>query len=493
MPTTDYTHSDAMGQQDSADYNSGAAGQTYRYDRRTDRLLRTFAWGGQAVDSTVYDASGNVTQTFRAWVPPEYSGCTYPYVSEAYTRWYSYDQHVDSVQKTTTADPGCIRSEYFDSFDHFRYDALGRRVLTRSYGNATTSNSIERYTWDGNELFTETHYPGAVGTPDSTLENDYNPITIHLSCEEVHPHDCGWSPEDTLFMTLPDSTPYVGGYGRISYVHGAELDRPMAVIRENYGSDSVLVPPFAVMPHYDWRGLADIGTYSGGYTSYTYWGVLIQIDFFAPQETMHMMRFVASVPHGWFGSLLAEQRTPAGDMYMRNRYYDPMQGRFTQEDPIGIGGGLNLYGFAGGDPVNFADPFGLSPCSDLRTNIDETNHDYMKRSIRYLLYGLIGMHDTGHYRALQSTRDRLRNLTQNYDRNCRGSDDDDDSWHGGKYAEEYIREFEQLPQPAVERTHGRGNKKTEPTPDPKNLPKVLPVPTPLPEFPLPFEWPIVIF
>jgi len=46
---------------------------------------------------------------------------------------------------------------------------------------------------------------------------------------------------------------------------------------------------------------------------------------------------------------------------MRNRYYDPRTGRFTQEDPAGLGGGLNLYGFAAGDPVNFSDPFGLCP------------------------------------------------------------------------------------------------------------------------------------
>ena len=46
---------------------------------------------------------------------------------------------------------------------------------------------------------------------------------------------------------------------------------------------------------------------------------------------------------------------------MRNRYYDPDAGRFTQEDPIGLAGGINLYGFAEGDPVNFADPFGLCP------------------------------------------------------------------------------------------------------------------------------------
>ena len=34
----------------------------------------------------------------------------------------------------------------------------------------------------------------------------------------------------------------------------------------------------------------------------------------------------------------------------------------TQTDPIGLEGGLNLYGFAGGDPVSYCDPFGLDPC-----------------------------------------------------------------------------------------------------------------------------------
>ena len=63
----------------------------------------------------------------------------------------------------------------------------------------------------------------------------------------------------------------------------------------------------------------------------------------------------------WWGDLLRGATTTGGPQYLRNRYCDANTGRFTQEDPIGLAGGLNLYGFAGGDPVNFTDPFGLCP------------------------------------------------------------------------------------------------------------------------------------
>jgi hypothetical protein len=47
-------------------------------------------------------------------------------------------------------------------------------------------------------------------------------------------------------------------------------------------------------------------------------------------------------------------------MYRRNRYYDPATGQFTQEDPLGLAGGMNAYGFGNGDPITFSDPFGLT-------------------------------------------------------------------------------------------------------------------------------------
>jgi RHS repeat-associated protein len=43
----------------------------------------------------------------------------------------------------------------------------------------------------------------------------------------------------------------------------------------------------------------------------------------------------------------------------RSRQYDPGTGKWLQEDPMGVAGGVNLYGYNGNDPNSFGDPFGL--------------------------------------------------------------------------------------------------------------------------------------
>jgi RHS repeat-associated protein len=44
-----------------------------------------------------------------------------------------------------------------------------------------------------------------------------------------------------------------------------------------------------------------------------------------------------------------------------HRTYDPSTGRYLERDPIGLEGGLNLYQYALGDPLQFTDPEGLEP------------------------------------------------------------------------------------------------------------------------------------
>jgi RHS repeat-associated protein len=50
-----------------------------------------------------------------------------------------------------------------------------------------------------------------------------------------------------------------------------------------------------------------------------------------------------------------------GLYYNWHRYYDPEIGRYVTADPIGLVGGVNLYTYVGGDPVNLSDPDGLCP------------------------------------------------------------------------------------------------------------------------------------
>ncbi|MBE1555922.1 RHS repeat-associated core domain-containing protein [Sporosarcina limicola] len=59
-----------------------------------------------------------------------------------------------------------------------------------------------------------------------------------------------------------------------------------------------------------------------------------------------------------------------GLYYNRFRYYDPEQGNYTQQDPIGLAGGNpTLYGYVG-NPNNAIDTFGLAPKSPMLPGVD---------------------------------------------------------------------------------------------------------------------------
>jgi RHS repeat-associated protein len=119
-----------------------------------------------------------------------------------------------------------------------------------------------------------------------------------------------------------------------------------------------------VVPHDTWRGTYGSGTFTDGTvrkcSGTTQCLNLAQLPWPGQDHTSYLDAPVQRQRMPWFGSLMTSQRDASGQLYRRNRYYDPQSGRFTQEDPIGIAGGLNTYGFANGDPVTYSDPYGLA-------------------------------------------------------------------------------------------------------------------------------------
>ena len=64
-----------------------------------------------------------------------------------------------------------------------------------------------------------------------------------------------------------------------------------------------------------------------------------------------------------FPGQYADQET--GLHYNWHRFYDPRTGRYTTNDPIGLFGGVNLYTYVGGNPLRYADPYGLFGMADM--------------------------------------------------------------------------------------------------------------------------------
>ena len=73
-----------------------------------------------------------------------------------------------------------------------------------------------------------------------------------------------------------------------------------------------------------------------------------------------------------------------GFYYMRARYYDPLNGRFISEDPLGFDGGdVNLYVYSGNNPVLLVDPWGLSGQNWMFHSQDHGGPHFQKGYQRY--------------------------------------------------------------------------------------------------------------
>ena len=73
----------------------------------------------------------------------------------------------------------------------------------------------------------------------------------------------------------------------------------------------------------------------------------------------------------------------SGLHYNRFRYYDPQVGRFINQDPIGLAGGMNNYQYVP-NPVSWIDPFGLT-CKDELKELVSTDPDRAYFKIRQMI------------------------------------------------------------------------------------------------------------
>ncbi|HEU4557105.1 MAG TPA: RHS repeat-associated core domain-containing protein [Longimicrobium sp.] len=279
----------------------------------------------------------------------------------------------------------------------FRYDALGRRVRVRTVTKLDTSvpqggcvfrcdNTTRRTVWDGDHVLAEIRYPTGQGEQDTGL--DSTNVAEQANRDARGTTDAGHAYGGRNTSDWAQS-------GRMLYVHGGGMDQPLGLIRMDYSYD--IPGAVAIVPHANWRGTYETASFAGVHCD-TVWvpfnemvyqdstgkkvapasvtdenGIerdttqtrCVEIDFPGKYQGMTRLlrRQTASGPIAWMGSLMQDAQDASGLMFRRNRYYDPSSGRFTQEDPIGLAGGLNSYGFASGDPVNYGDPYGLKDCS----------------------------------------------------------------------------------------------------------------------------------
>jgi RHS repeat-associated protein len=316
--------------------------QTHRYSRNgTGRLLSSLTkdeYGNfQARDTTTYDPAGNrihysaSSALRREQIDGQNGPATEAITLDENTRSY-YDAEgrlraTDRRRCVARPVDGAYRCVGWEAapgrdpgaFEEYRYDALGRRVLVRTRFEAgqcgvyleQCRNRVVRTVWEGDQLLLELRSTG----DERTLE-----------------YDSEW----------------------VAYTHGPGIDAPLAVRvnSERVGAARDIIPLA------NWRGLYDSGVFPNGSTL-TEGLDLKQVEW-AGRNYRAFFDYVRDEPV-WLGSLMTHKRDASGQLYMRNRYFDPTSGRFTQEDPIGIAGGLNLYGFGGADPVTYSDPYGLCP------------------------------------------------------------------------------------------------------------------------------------
>ncbi|WP_137547508.1 RHS repeat domain-containing protein, partial [Escherichia coli] len=312
---------------------------------------------------------------------------------------YRYDRHGRLTKKTDLIPEGVIRTDderthryHYDSQhrlvhytrtqyaeplveSRYLYDPLGRRVAKRVWRrerDLTGWMSLSRkpqvtwYGWDGDRLTT-------IQNDRSRIQTIYQPGSFTpLIRVETATGEQAKTQRRSLADTLQQSGGEDGGSVVFPPVLVQMLDRLESEILADRVSeesrrwlascgltveqmqnqmDPVYTPARKIhLYHCDHRGLPLALVSTEGATEwcaeYDEWGNLLN------EENPHQLQQLIRLP----GQQYDEE---SGLYYNRHRYYDPLQGRYITQDPIGLKGGWNFYQYPL-NPVQYIDSMGLA-------------------------------------------------------------------------------------------------------------------------------------
>ncbi|HGU1283070.1 TPA: RHS repeat-associated core domain-containing protein, partial [Escherichia coli] len=285
------------------------------------------------------------------------------------THRYHYDSQHRLVHYTRTqyAEP-LVESRYL-------YDPLGRRVAKRvwrrerdltGWMSLSRKPQVSWYGWDGDRLTT-------IQNDRTRIQTIYQPGSFTpLIRVETATGEQAKTQRRSLADTLQQSGGEDGGSVVFPPVLVQMLDRLESEILADRVSeesrrwlascgltveqmqnqmDPVYTPARKIhLYHCDHRGLPLALVSTEGATEwcaeYDEWGNLLN------EENPHQLQQLIRLP----GQQYDEE---SGLYYNRHRYYDPLQGRYITQDPIGLKGGWNFYQYPL-NPVQYIDSMGLA-------------------------------------------------------------------------------------------------------------------------------------
>ena len=225
----------------------------------------------------------------------------------------------------------------------YRYDRFGRLSEKRS-----GSNRIQRFEYDAEHRLIEVHQQN--GALRQRVVFGYDPLGRRTS-KQVYHDDASEPSHRTLFHwqglrlleEVQDGRPSLYVYADPgSY-------EPLARLDGKPGSEAIFYF------HTNLAGLPEQLTDTDGNTvwhsEYLAWGWT--------RDEWHDQQPGREQNLRFQGQYLDRE---TGLHYNTFRFFDPDVGRFTQPDPIGLAGGLNLYEYAP-NATGWVDPWGLTPCS----------------------------------------------------------------------------------------------------------------------------------